>query len=43
MHTDGANFVMSDGSTHFINEGIDIGVYGMLGNRRDGEVVPEGF
>jgi type II secretory pathway pseudopilin PulG len=39
MHPGGANFVMGDGSTHFIQEEIDFAVYGMLGNRRDGETI----
>ncbi|HPM81367.1 MAG TPA: DUF1559 domain-containing protein [Candidatus Anammoximicrobium sp.] len=40
QHPGGANFVMCDGSTHFISDAIDTAVYANLGNRRDGEAVP---
>jgi prepilin-type N-terminal cleavage/methylation domain-containing protein/prepilin-type processing-associated H-X9-DG protein len=35
-HSGGANFVMCDGSTHFINENIDYVTYQKLGDRWDG-------
>jgi prepilin-type processing-associated H-X9-DG protein len=38
-HPGGANFVMADGSVHFISENIDYRNYQRLGDRRDGEVV----
>lgn len=40
QHPGGANFVMCDGSTQFINDSINTVVYANLGNRRDGESVP---
>ena len=39
QHPGGAQFVMVDGSTHFVNDTIDTVTYANLGNRRDGEVV----
>jgi prepilin-type processing-associated H-X9-DG protein len=39
QHPGGAQFVMADGSTHFVNDTIDTVIYANLGNRRDGEVV----
>ena len=42
MHPWAANFVMSDGSSQFIQETIDYAVYNMLGNREDGET-PQGY
>jgi prepilin-type processing-associated H-X9-DG protein len=36
-HTGGANFVLCDGSTHFINENIDYTSYQALGARSDGQ------
>jgi prepilin-type N-terminal cleavage/methylation domain-containing protein/prepilin-type processing-associated H-X9-DG protein len=38
-HPGGANFVMADGSVHFINDDIDYHNYQRLGDRRDGEAV----
>jgi prepilin-type N-terminal cleavage/methylation domain-containing protein/prepilin-type processing-associated H-X9-DG protein len=38
-HPGGANFVMADGSVHFISENIDYDTYQRLGDRREGEVV----
>ena len=35
-HTVGANFLMGDGSVHFIQRSINLDVYHRLGNRRDG-------
>lgn len=40
QHPGGANFVMCDGSTHFVNNAINTTVYANLGNRHDGETVP---
>ncbi len=39
LHTGGAQFLMADGSVHFISENISGTVYDRLGNRRDGQVV----
>jgi prepilin-type processing-associated H-X9-DG protein len=38
-HPGGAQFVMADGSVHFISENIDYRNYQRLGDRRDGETV----
>jgi prepilin-type N-terminal cleavage/methylation domain-containing protein len=38
-HPGGAQFVMSDGSVHFLNETIDFVLYYRLGSRNGGEVV----
>ncbi|MCP4175512.1 MAG: DUF1559 domain-containing protein [Fuerstiella sp.] len=40
-HTGGAQFVMGDGSVHFISENIDYLLYQRLGDRRDGQPVGE--
>jgi prepilin-type N-terminal cleavage/methylation domain-containing protein/prepilin-type processing-associated H-X9-DG protein len=37
-HTNGANFVFADASVHFINQGISIRTYQLLGCRNDGQV-----
>ena len=34
-HEGGANFVMADGSVHFLNENMDLSIYRQLGNRYD--------
>ncbi len=39
LHTGGANFVMCDGSVHFISEAIDYTTYQRLGDRRDGQAI----
>lgn len=39
MHEGGAQFVMADGSVHFISENIDYMTYQRLGSRRDGAPV----
>ena len=39
MHPGGAQFVMGDGSVHFINESIDYKLYNELGSRAGGESV----
>jgi prepilin-type processing-associated H-X9-DG protein len=39
LHPGGAQFVMADGSVHFINEGIDHDMYRGLSTRNGGEVV----
>ncbi len=39
QHPGGAQFVMCDGSTQFVNDAIDTAIYANLGNRRDGETV----
>ncbi len=40
-HTGGAQFVMADGSVHFISENIDYMLYQRLGDRKDGQPVGE--
>jgi prepilin-type N-terminal cleavage/methylation domain-containing protein len=37
-HTGGCQFVMGDGSVHFLSQGIDYLTYQQLGSRNDGEV-----
>jgi prepilin-type processing-associated H-X9-DG protein len=39
LHPGGAQFVMADGSVHFVNEGIDHNVYRGLATRNGGETV----
>jgi prepilin-type processing-associated H-X9-DG protein len=39
LHTGGANFVMCDGSVHFISQFIDYKLYNNLGTINGGEVV----
>jgi prepilin-type N-terminal cleavage/methylation domain-containing protein len=39
LHTGGAQFVLGDGSVHFIPASIDYMTYQRLGDRRDGQVV----
>jgi prepilin-type processing-associated H-X9-DG protein len=39
LHPGGANFVMGDGSVHFVQEGIDHQVYASLGTRAGKEAV----
>lgn len=38
-HSGGANFVMGDGSVHFVADGIDYRLYNELGTRAGGEAV----
>jgi prepilin-type processing-associated H-X9-DG protein len=38
-HPGGANFVMCDGSVHFISDTIDYRMYNEMGTRAGGEVV----
>jgi len=38
-HTGGANFVLGDGSVHFISQTINLRTYQWLGDRADGQVV----
>ncbi|HIF00922.1 MAG TPA: DUF1559 domain-containing protein [Fuerstia sp.] len=40
-HTGGAQFILADGSVHFISENIDYMLYQRLGDRRDGETIGE--
>ncbi len=44
FHSGGANFVMGDGSVHFIDDSIDYRLYNQLGTRAGGEQValPDG-
>lgn len=42
LHTGGANFVLCDGSVHFIPQTIDYMSYQRLGDRADGQVVTLG-
>ncbi|HEX4588657.1 MAG TPA: DUF1559 domain-containing protein [Gemmataceae bacterium] len=41
-HSNGANFVMADGSVRFINENIPLNVFKALGTRSGGEVITPG-
>jgi prepilin-type processing-associated H-X9-DG protein len=41
MHPGGANFAMCDGSTRFVDVGIDLGVYRALASRDGGEIPVE--
>ena len=36
QHSGGANFVMADGSVHFLSENINLAIYRFLGTRADG-------
>jgi prepilin-type N-terminal cleavage/methylation domain-containing protein len=38
-HTGGCQFVLADGSVHFLSENIDYDTYQRLGDRRDGQVI----
>ena len=38
-HPGGSNFVLADGSVHFLAETIDLRTFGHLGARNDGEVL----
>ena len=40
MHPGGVNIAMADGSVRFVSEGIDYPLYQYLGNKADGQVVP---
>jgi prepilin-type N-terminal cleavage/methylation domain-containing protein/prepilin-type processing-associated H-X9-DG protein len=40
-HPGGANFAFVDGSVHFLNQGIDVRTYNLLGCRNDGQVPGE--
>jgi prepilin-type processing-associated H-X9-DG protein len=39
-HPNGANFVLCDGSVHFVMNGVDIGTYSLLSTPNDGWVFP---
>ena len=41
FHPNGANFLLCDGSVHFISSEIDYGTYQSLGGRNDGAIVGE--
>jgi len=41
FHTGGAHFGMGDGSVRFVSERTDSVVYSNLGNRTDGQILPE--
>lgn len=40
-HTGGAQFLLADGSVHFLSENIDVNLFEYLGERADGEVIGE--
>jgi prepilin-type N-terminal cleavage/methylation domain-containing protein/prepilin-type processing-associated H-X9-DG protein len=42
-HAGGAQFVMGDGSVHFLQDSIDMRTYNRLGGKADGEVVGSDF
>jgi prepilin-type processing-associated H-X9-DG protein len=42
-HTGGANFLLGDGSVHFISQTIDHRTYQLLGCRNDGQVMQAPF
>ena len=42
-HPGGANFLLADGSVHFLQETIDLWTFGRLGHRSDGEVVGSNY
>lgn len=42
-HPTGAQFLMCDGSVHFLPENINYDTYQRLGDRRDGRTLSEGF
>ena len=41
MHKGGAQFLLTDGSVHFLSENIDLGTYQNLAIRNDGQVLGE--
>ena len=41
QHTGGAQFVLGDGSVHFVSENIDLGVYQSVATRGGGEIVSD--
>lgn len=41
QHEGGVQFLLCDGSTHFISENIDYGIFRNLGERADGNVIGE--
>jgi prepilin-type N-terminal cleavage/methylation domain-containing protein/prepilin-type processing-associated H-X9-DG protein len=43
FHTGGAQFLMGDGSVHFLNESINLQVYSYLHSINDGQVIGEAF
>ncbi|HJT32416.1 MAG TPA: DUF1559 domain-containing protein [Pirellulales bacterium] len=42
-HPTGAQFLMCDGSVHFLQDTINYDTYQRLGDRRDGNMIPDGF
>lgn len=41
QHTGGAQFAIADGSVRFLSENIDVDVYSNLGDREDGNALPD--
>ncbi|MEO1980795.1 MAG: H-X9-DG-CTERM domain-containing protein [Fuerstiella sp.] len=41
QHTGGVQFLLCDGSVHFLSQNIDYGLFRNLGERADGNVIGE--
>ncbi len=42
-HPSGFNVVMCDGSTRMLSYAIDLRIFSFLGNRRDGQSIPDSY